>query len=33
MSLNFPNTALKDIGVSGLSGGSSSMLARKDTGN
>jgi hypothetical protein len=28
--LDFPNTSLKDIGISGVTGGSSSVLARKE---
>jgi len=31
--LNFPNAQLKDIGISGVSGGSSSRLIRKEEGN
>jgi hypothetical protein len=28
--LDFPNTSLKDIGISGVTGGSSSVLSRKE---
>jgi hypothetical protein len=30
VNLNFPNVPLKDLGFSGLSGGSSSVFARKE---
>lgn len=33
MNLNYPNIPLKDLGLSGLSGGSSSVFARKESSN
>lgn len=29
--MNYPNAPLRDLGFSGLTGGSSSLLARKDS--
>ena len=33
MEMNFPNTSLKDLGYSGMSGGSSSRMIRKENSN